>query len=368
MVVIHVDNNTFEISTIKAEYSPYIYAALDFSRKSGGSYNEIVLEDIDPRLFSNYFKFLSGVEFRMEKRDEEFFAFMGHPNIYEYPLSYWRFKLEVIWARDNVKKFNIDPYRYLIPINAIRDADMGYNNYYIIGSVPLYLAGISNIIDADDAVIYTTNDLNDTRGNPISRNKLGVISTDYNITRINVVHTTHMNIEDVFDRSIDIDQVMLVSVGKVAYIYATRLAKYIIETGAFYINPYSSIKDIESLGRYKNLDILIPGMKRCNLDTEFFESYDNGRYRGINTRIIIDNIQSIVDDWSIDIRMSTEFLQRNIGLPTDPGSVIIMISYLNMRSSILINILLENYKGNNPLIDLQSVLRDSILYKSCRRK
>jgi len=56
--------------------------------------NIILKLDVSPSTFQNYINYIRGKMFSLERQDEQdFFNFMGHDNLYEYPAEYWKYNL-----------------------------------------------------------------------------------------------------------------------------------------------------------------------------------------------------------------------------------------------------------------------------------
>lgn len=116
---------TLEIEDVNAATSSYLAAALSLMD------TDIILDitdsgsltlDVPTDILKNFIDFISGGNVaRMDEDDEEFFSFMGFPNTYGYPLSYWRIKVRDDWIRDNFKLWRDEPYYNLVPISMDRE-------------------------------------------------------------------------------------------------------------------------------------------------------------------------------------------------------------------------------------------------------
>lgn len=141
----------FEIENSALPKGGYLYLLLnsDIGADMEGDY---YLLDVDAEDFIEYYKFL---EYRLDfEVREDLFDFMGHPNILNYPLDFWKVKLLDDRIRNTWYDFQKDKYYALTEI-AIQDQSRVNEvltcipgslppNHYIAGGAVLYLAGITN--------------------------------------------------------------------------------------------------------------------------------------------------------------------------------------------------------------------------------
>jgi hypothetical protein len=106
MLIVVNGQEEFVIEDKYVEYSPYLYAARDTERLMTGN-NWISIDVDDVSVVVNYLSFLRGDDFDMTTDIEDFFSTMGHENIQNYPLPYWRCKLKSKWTRDNFYRLDL---------------------------------------------------------------------------------------------------------------------------------------------------------------------------------------------------------------------------------------------------------------------
>lgn len=113
-ITIH-DKDTHSIKKYKLNdneiiNSPFLKTMRDTNvgtKKDDYEINSSLDDIININLFDNYLEFLKGEDFDMNICDENFFDFMGHPNLMEYPLDYWKIKLHDNWVRDNFYRMKL---------------------------------------------------------------------------------------------------------------------------------------------------------------------------------------------------------------------------------------------------------------------
>lgn len=161
-MILRSRGHTFIIEDKYAGYSPYLSLIED--TEVGVDVDEdgaILIDYHEPLLLEQYLKFLEGEDFFMTEEVALVFQFMGHRNDMEYPIDFWKIKLQDNWIRDNfygLKLGETDPYYGLVKIPKQQDTPT-YNllpDVYIAGGAALFMAGES--IDCS-GVIYDGQDL-----------------------------------------------------------------------------------------------------------------------------------------------------------------------------------------------------------------
>lgn len=103
-MIFNINNSHFEISELFINYSPYLKNIVSQIKENRiGVYideNGRIMLDLDPFQFTNYYRFLIGMDFEMDDETVELFDFMGHHNYLEYPIDIWKMKLRDNWIRD----------------------------------------------------------------------------------------------------------------------------------------------------------------------------------------------------------------------------------------------------------------------------
>lgn len=61
----------------------------------------------DPISVASYISYLKGGNFYFDEEVSKFFQYMGYPNTQEYPLEYWKIKLQDMWIRNNFYKLEL---------------------------------------------------------------------------------------------------------------------------------------------------------------------------------------------------------------------------------------------------------------------
>lgn len=170
IIDIRVDEGIVRIEDLYVDYSPYLSSSLDWNKRNG--IKDLYIEDVPIALLSNYVDFLRGEDFNMEEDDEQFFEFMGHPNLYNYPLDVWRMKLRSKWIRDNFNKYNLcdregglyglmeipmvkelELYKFF-PTGQIASVEIP-RSMFIAGGAALYMSGYTDVFT--DIDVFPTN-------------------------------------------------------------------------------------------------------------------------------------------------------------------------------------------------------------------
>lgn len=161
--------------------------------------NGRIMLDLDPFQFTNYYRFLIGMDFEMDDETVELFDFMGHHNYLEYPIDIWKMKLRDNWIRDFMyplklynnplyglreipvinkmnfmvnktkdelmeekKKLGLKPNARLDSKSYHKDVDVNLcKNIYIAGGAAMYAAGIISKLKDIDVFFTDKNMLNE---------------------------------------------------------------------------------------------------------------------------------------------------------------------------------------------------------------
>jgi len=148
--------NAFQIDDQYTSYSPYLSVLKSTKNHiatqdiEGIQYYMLDDLDMDPIHIEAYLRFLRGEEFKMDQNTAHLFDYMGHHNELEYPIDFWKVKLEDTWIRDNFYKYELD----LDPLYGLVKLDLkepvksigieNYSNWYRAGGSILYDAKITN--------------------------------------------------------------------------------------------------------------------------------------------------------------------------------------------------------------------------------
>jgi len=155
-------------------YSPYLGTIINTKVGVEKDQSGNIMLDYDVAKFANYILFLQGgSNFRMELNDASFFEEMGHTNLLQYPLDYWRVKLYDDWIRDNFYRLKLNEKEEglvgLVELDLPLDfyerwekmnITLGEGEYVAGGSV-LYLTGIARTYK--DIDIFTCNTIETTK-------------------------------------------------------------------------------------------------------------------------------------------------------------------------------------------------------------
>jgi hypothetical protein len=103
-----VANITYSIPEILIREGTFLHTYLRFqgvkNRDMDGNY---ILDPEDHHHFQEFYNFLLGGDFTWNEDIAAYFGFMGYPNTLEYPLSFWKVKLQDNWIRDNFYKLEL---------------------------------------------------------------------------------------------------------------------------------------------------------------------------------------------------------------------------------------------------------------------
>jgi len=137
----------FDIEDKFISYSPMLSTMLG-SQIGIEMEKDAVLIDVDPIGFENYILYLSGKEFQMNEDMAIVFDFFGTSNEMQYPIDFWKVKLQDNWIRDHFysEKLYLDPYYGLEELPIINHIPIEFSfqyGMYLAGGAALYMAGFS---------------------------------------------------------------------------------------------------------------------------------------------------------------------------------------------------------------------------------
>lgn len=114
-----VHNRVFYIEDKYVAYSPYLSTLVNTQLEVDKDRGIPIVTQVDIPTFIAYIRFLEGKDFHFNRHIERFFDYMGHVNIMQYPLDYWKVKLQDNWIRDNFYRLELykDPYYGLVDIS-----------------------------------------------------------------------------------------------------------------------------------------------------------------------------------------------------------------------------------------------------------
>lgn len=98
---------SFTFPRVVIDKDTYLDRYLSFDGKKIMEGESYVLADEDARLFSEFHSFLLGGDFHWDEEICQYFAYMGYPNILDYPLDFWKIKLQDNWIRNNFYRLHL---------------------------------------------------------------------------------------------------------------------------------------------------------------------------------------------------------------------------------------------------------------------
>jgi hypothetical protein len=347
------DIDYMSIDGIYAEYSPYLIVSVRTETiMTGNEYIELEVDD--KSIVENYLSFLKGEEFHMDEKDEEFFGVMGHPNLMEYPIDYWKEKLRSKWIRDNFYRLSLkdkdDGLYGLIKLDIINQpniAIVGHQEWNIYNSLPPIISidserdgvvvaggaalwcagGITTCGDVDffsldkdkSTDFFLTNkggypDIN-IAANQISHNInsnscVAVLRNSYSrkgfldwykkVTLIRRVYTCPSEVVHGFD--LDISQFIIIFKDGVPSLYTTSIGMYAMKHKIqWYDQEMSSTTYITRLAKYagRGYPLRLPLINRDNLVSEYEKRNALHYLLYCDPYMIVDNTKKYNDVGSI---------------------------------------------------------------------
>ncbi len=155
---IRSEDQVIDIEDKYISYSPFLDTIANTDVGVDVDEEGAIIIDQPASVIKEYASFLRGDEFSMDEEVASFFEFMGHSNNMEYPLDYWKIKLQDNWTRDNFYRLDLvsDPYYGLTEIPVKRSLYLGViEPLYIAGGAAMYMAGY--ITEINDIDLFTTN-------------------------------------------------------------------------------------------------------------------------------------------------------------------------------------------------------------------
>jgi hypothetical protein len=358
-IIIRTQTQSFSIEKLYTSYSPYLFGAIDIIDKIGGG-GDVVIEDVADKILYNYLQFLKGNDFTMNKNDESFFEFMGHPNPLKYPLPYWKAKLQSKWVRDNFYKYKLcDRDNGLYGLEEITVAihldlsdardeeemniDSEEMGSVLAGGAALYMSGISKnvydldffVLDQEKAIKFISSTIgDDVRFMGSTNNSIyntGVVRFYNKLTEsiqiearvpvsiIKRLYTCPSEVVHGFD--IDASQFVATFKNGKPTLYATKIGKYAYDHREQWLDPeLMSTTYIKRLIKYvnKGFKLRLPLINSSNLAKQ------KDSFLPIDVRI--NMFRSAVSKTSDDLDFKRS-LKGRLNLPGDMGSLLIMIAY-----------------------------------------
>jgi hypothetical protein len=269
VIEIVLGDNIYRVQQMYLKYSSFFEGNMSWNNNQ--SIRSIQLEvdnDLNNKLLENYLEFLLGNNFTMEEEDEEFFEYMGHPNLYEYPIHIWKMKLKSRWIRDNFYKYKLDQrddglYGLTeIPIKNNLKLTSTQTGYYvpipegltIAGGAALFMSGYTDSftdidlfpLDKDVAIkfmqeaglpIVTSATVSGHMDININTNIFG-IDTYINPLMVQVIKREYYSpAEIVYGFDIDCSGFVAVYKGEKAKLYATEMALSSLDTKEIWFDP-----------------------------------------------------------------------------------------------------------------------------------
>lgn len=378
----------FTVETVYIDYSPYLSGAYDMMSRTSDS-DTIVIEGIDLAELGNYLSFLVGNDFQMSKRDEMFFDFMGHPNNLRYPLPYWRVKLKSKWTRDNFYRLNLcNRDKGLYGLHKVRivnnitfrslEAARGFRfvsddevitdvqktGVVLAGGAALYMSGYTSkmndldffSLDRDKSIkfIQGVSDYELQEGTN-TLNKYSRIVIDHSITDIKTSTMAKASLikrsytcpsEVVHGFDLDVSQFICINENGINSLYATDIALYTATNAEQWLDPeLASTTYIQRLLKYSRRGIRprLPLIARDNLAKTNYPIPFKNVVSSVQLSIAISPTHQQSTDGLSSSEELNAFEKRNIiktsGIPTDVGSILIMMSFYGMTSTQLYTLL-----------------------------
>lgn len=137
----------FDIEDRFIAYSPMLSTMIG-SKIGIEKKDDAIVMDVDPIGFEQYLLYLSGKEFQMNEDIAMVFDFFGTSNEMQYPLDFWKIKLQDNWIRNHFysEKLYLDPYYGLEELPIVKTIPFGFafqDGMYLAGGAALHMAGFS---------------------------------------------------------------------------------------------------------------------------------------------------------------------------------------------------------------------------------
>lgn len=247
-----IDDDQYDIDDIYIEYSPFFNALK--SSKWGENYMNVDGDDIYILDFSeygkdavkNYINFITGEDFTMTSEEEELFSFMGHNNVMNYPIEFWKIKLREMWIKDNFNKLELykDKFYGLKEIEISERKLYGFIPHtFLIGDIPFGQIVHSKIPRFESITITSTEKeslqkLISTSRDPRYDSEHNVVEIDYFKFLIPKIYRSPAEI--VYDLAIDCECMILDT--KTKKIWASQRCLYALKNKINYFD-LSIVKD-----------------------------------------------------------------------------------------------------------------------------
>ena len=98
---------SFTLPLAVIDKDTFLFSYMSFDGKKILEDQAYVLLNEDVNLFSEFHSFLLGGDFNWNKEICEYFAYMGYINNLNYPLDFWKIKLQDNWIRNNFYRMEL---------------------------------------------------------------------------------------------------------------------------------------------------------------------------------------------------------------------------------------------------------------------
>ncbi len=105
--IIGSTQESFTFPRVVIEENTFLGRYLSFDGKKIMEGESYVLSDEDPSMFEEFHSFLLGGDFQWNEEICQYFAYMGYPNLLDYPLDFWKIKLQDNWIRNNFYRLHL---------------------------------------------------------------------------------------------------------------------------------------------------------------------------------------------------------------------------------------------------------------------